>query len=305
MRFKIPAKQPAAFKSSALYLAGRTKGLSPDRVDWMEARNLETDDPQAAAAVMDATAAQNVRCKKPVYHFVLSFDPKDAKRGKVPPEVMREIADEAVDRLGLKEHQMLIYAHKDTDHPHMHFLVNRIHPRTGKAFDRHNDGRKLASLCRDIARERGLNIPRDRERIREKERVDDFDLEETLKAEAQKPQRVPEGEYWQAKRDERTPEVAMDKAEVKSLREKIQGHFYNASDWNDLTARLGAQGVYLHRKGQGIVLAQGERFAKLSQMGKGVRLKELEDRFGERFDAFTARRVQELAKEESPADNIP
>jgi hypothetical protein len=305
MRFKIPAKQPSAFKSSALYLAGRTRGRSPDRVDWFESRNLETRDPEAAAAVMDATAAQNVRCKKPVYHFVLSFDPKDAKRGKVPPEVMREIAGEAVDRLGLKEHQMLIYAHKDTDHPHMHFLVNRIHPSTGKAFDRHNDGRKLAGLCRDIARERGLNIPRDRERIREKERVDDFDLEETLKAEAQKPQRVPEGEYWQAKRDERPPEVAMDKAEVKSLREKIQSHFYNASDWNDLTARLGAQGVYLHRKGQGIVLAQGERFAKLSQMGKGVRLKELEDRFGERFDAFTARRVQELAREESPADNIP
>src|SRR6056297_1881672 len=219
MRFKIPAKQPAAFKSSALYLAGRTKGLSPDRVDWMEARNLETDDPQAAAAVMDATAAQNVRCKKPVYHFVLSFDPKDAKRGKVPPEVMREIADEAVDRLGLKEHQMLIYAHKDTDHPHMHFLVNRIHPRTGKAFDRHNDGRKLAGLCRDIARERGLNIPRDREQIREQEKVDDFDLAETLKKDAP-PDHIPEGEYWQAKREERTPQAAMDKAAVKDLREK-------------------------------------------------------------------------------------
>ena len=89
MRFKIPAKQPSAFKSSALYLAGRTRGQSPDRVDWFESRNLETRDPEAAAAVMDATAAQNVRCKKPVYHFVLSFDPKDAKRGKVPPEVMR------------------------------------------------------------------------------------------------------------------------------------------------------------------------------------------------------------------------
>ena len=84
MRFKIPAKQPSSFKASALYLAGRTKGQSPDRVDWMDVRNLETRDPVAAATIMEATAAQNLRCKKPTYHFVLSFDPKDARSGKVP-----------------------------------------------------------------------------------------------------------------------------------------------------------------------------------------------------------------------------
>ena len=53
MRFKIPVKQPGAFKSSALYLAGRTRDVSPDRVDWMQTRNLHTKDPQAAAAMMD------------------------------------------------------------------------------------------------------------------------------------------------------------------------------------------------------------------------------------------------------------
>mgnify|MGYP005853715099 CR=1 FL=1 len=302
MRFKIPAKQPAAFRSSALYLAGRTKGQSPERVAWMEAHNLETTDPQAAAAIMDATAAQNLRCKKPVYHFVLSFDPKDARKGKVPPEVMREIAHEAIERLELTEHQMLVYAHKDTKHPHMHFLVNRIHPRTGKAFDRHNDGPKFIAMCRDIARERGLNIPRDKERIRELEKVDDFDLVESLNAPPH--EQIQEGEYWQAKREEREAHIAMGKGEVKALREKVQGHFYNAKDWHDLTARLGAQGVFLQRKGQGLVLAKGERFAKLSQMGKGVRLSDLEDRFGERFDVFMAERMKDLARDEAPEAQI-
>ena len=303
MRFKIPAKQPSSFKASALYLAGRTKGQSPDRVDWMEVRNLETRDPIAAATIMEATAAQNLRCKKPTYHFVLSFDPKDARSGKVPSEVMREVAGEAIERMGLNEHQMMIYAHKDTKHPHMHFLINRVHPQTGKAFDRHNDGRKLTELCRDIARERGLNIPLEKERIRDKERVDDFDLVEALKQE--QPGQVPEGEYWQAKREERAPQIAMDKAQVKALREKVQGHFYNAKDWDDLTARLGAQGVFLERKGQGLVLTNGERFAKLSQMGKGVRLNELEDRFGQRFDTYMAARMKELARGEAPEANIP
>lgn len=298
MRFKIPSKQPAAFKSSALYLAGRTNGLSTDRVAWMEARNLETTDPLAASAIMEATAARNLRCKKPVYHFVLSFDPKDARRGKLPPEVLREIAGEAIERMGLTEHQMLVYAHKDTKHPHMHFLINRVHPTTGKAFDRHNDGRRLTELCREIARERELNIPRDKERIRELERVDDFDLVESLATPT-------EGEYWQAKREEREPQIAMGKSEVKALREKVQGHFYNAMDWHDLTARLGAQGVFLQRKGQGLVLAKGERFAKLSQMGKGVRLTELEGRFGERFDVFMAERMKDLARDDAPEAQIP
>lgn len=298
MRFKIPSKQPAAFKSSALYLAGRTNGLSADRVAWMEARNLETTDPLAASAIMEATAAQNLRCKKPVYHFVLSFDPKDARRGKLPPEVLREIAGEAIERMGLTDHQMLVYAHKDTKHPHMHFLINRVHPTTGKAFDRHNDGRRLTELCREIARERELNIPRDKERIRDLEKVDDFDLVESLDTPT-------EGEYWQAKREEREPQIAMGKGEVKALQEKVQGHFYNAKDWHDLTARLGAQGVFLQRKGQGLVLAKGERFAKLSQMGKGVRLSELEDRFGERFDVFMAERMKDLARDDAPEAQIP
>ena len=303
MRFKIPAKQPSSFKASALYLAGRTKGQSPDRVDWMDVRNLETRDPVAAATIMEATAAQNLRCKKPTYHFVLSFDPKDARSGKVPSEVMREVAGEAIERMGLNEHQMMIYAHKDTKHPHMHFLINRVHPQTGKAFDRHNDGRKLTELCRDIARERGLNIPLEKERIRDKERVDDFDLVEALKQEPLG--HVPEGEYWQAKRDDRAPQIAMDKAQVKALREKVQGHFYNAKDWDDLTARLGAQGVFLERKGQGLVLTTSDRYTKLSQMGKGVRLNELEDRFGQRFDAYMAARMKELARGEAPEANIP
>ncbi len=305
MRFKIPAKQPAAFKASALYLAGRSRGQSPNRVAWMEVRNLETKDPVVAAAIMEATASRNLRCKKPTYHFVLSFDPKDAKLGKVPPEVMRDIANEAIERLGLTKHQMMIYAHKDTKHPHMHFLVNRIHPQTGKAFDRHNDGRKLTALCRDIARERGLNIPLDRARIREKERVDDFDELAKLKKDPPPTPKIREGEYWQAKRDEREPQEAMDKEAVKALRKKVQSHFYNAKDWHDLAARLGAQGVFLHRKGQGIVLSKGDHFAKLSQMGKGVRLKELEERFGERFDTFAARRVKALMKEEAPEAKIP
>ncbi|WP_204165373.1 relaxase/mobilization nuclease domain-containing protein, partial [Escherichia coli] len=86
MRFKVPARQPESFKGSALYLAGRIKGLSPDRVEFVETRNIHTDDPRAAAALMEATASKSVRCQQPAYHFMITFDPKDAEAGKVTPE---------------------------------------------------------------------------------------------------------------------------------------------------------------------------------------------------------------------------
>ncbi len=296
MRFKIPKQQPASFRASSLYLAGLTKGQSPDRVAWMEARNLHTEDPRAAAAVMDATAARSTRCRNPAYHFVLAFDPKDVKAGRLTPELMREIAAEAVERLELSEYQALIYAHKDTEHPHLHFLVNRVHPGTGKAYSRHNDGRRITALCREIARERGLNIPLERARIPEREHVDDFDDIGQLPTNA---------EYWQAKREGRAPQAELSKERVRFLRDQVKGHFHNAKDWSDLAARLAARGVALERKGQGLILSREDGYAKLSAMGKGIRFAELEKRFGERFDAWMARQTKELVKAEARGEQLP
>jgi hypothetical protein len=44
--------------------------VEPDRVDWVESRNLPTSHPQAAARIMRATARDSTRTRKPVYHLV-------------------------------------------------------------------------------------------------------------------------------------------------------------------------------------------------------------------------------------------
>lgn len=66
-----------SFRALASYLAAGRTGEERDRVDWSSARNLPTDDPELAGVFMRATAAQNVRVERPVYHLVLSFDPHD------------------------------------------------------------------------------------------------------------------------------------------------------------------------------------------------------------------------------------
>lgn len=286
MRFKIPSRQPTSFRASSLYLAGRSHGHKPSRVAWMFSRNLETEEPSKAAARMEALAAQNTRCKAPRYHFILTFDPADAKKGKVTPEAMREIANEAIERLGLSDHQILVYAHNDTPHPHMHFLVNRIHPRSLRAWSRTDEGRRLTAFCREVAAERGLNVARD------------------LAAERKQQDRsrsISDAEYRIAEREGREPVAPFDRRGLHELRDAVRGDFFAAKSWGDLTGRLAEKGYHLRRKGQGLMITDGERVAKLSDLGKGVRFKELEERFALPYDVWHSQQVSRAALEEMEA----
>ena len=276
MRFKIPSRQPTSFKASALYLAGRSHGHTPERVSWMESRNLETSDPAKAAIRMDATAAASTRCKQPQYHFIISFDPNDTKAGKVNDQVMREIAAQTIERLGLAEHQVLIYGHRDTKHPHMHFLVNRVHPLTGRAWVKTNDGPRLAALCREIALERGLNVARDRAKEREQERT----------------RSISDGDYRRAQREEARQLVPLNALGVEEVKGRLRLDLLEATSWDNLSDRLEAKGYHMVRKGQGLVITDGRGYAKLSDMGKAVRFQELEHRFGERFDLWVVDRLK-------------
>ena len=161
MRFKVHPSQPAGFRSLARYLPGRDPSNTSERVAWSYVRNLPSDDPEIAARIMEGCASQSRRCKKPAYHFIITFDPNDTAAGKVDAEAMREMSEEVIERMGLSEYQALIYAHHDTKHHHIHFLVNRVHPETLKAYSRHEDGKRLHAICRAIAKERGLNVARD------------------------------------------------------------------------------------------------------------------------------------------------
>lgn len=285
MRFKVHPSQPKGFGRLAKYLAGRTQQLTPDRVEWSFGLNLQTIEPDAAAAIMEATAARNTRCQAPAYHFMVSFDPADASKGKVSPEVMREIAEDVIKRMGLSDYQGLVYAHKDKTHPHIHFLINRIHPEHGKALSRHEDGKRLHKICREIARERGLNIPKERESEKSRSIVDDLDTYTPT-----------DGEYWQAKRESRDPKRLFTKEQILSYRKDLRPMFHDAQSWDDLSARLRKSGLFLQAKGQGLIITDGDSYLKLSDLhDRALRLPELAIRFKLHYEEFASR--QELGKQ--------
>ena len=95
---------------------------------------------------MRVAAAQSSRCKKPVYHVSLSFAAEDQ-----PTHVQMEKACAAMLKdLGLQDHQAWMVAHRGTAHPHVHVMVNRVHPDTGKAWSAGHDYRRIEHTLRQL-----------------------------------------------------------------------------------------------------------------------------------------------------------
>ena len=143
-----------SFGALAHYLANGRSGNEPERVAWSASRNLPTAEPELAGKIMRATASQNVRVAQPGYHVALSFDPGDA----VDRATMERVADRTIAALGLTGHQALIVCHRDRDHPHMHLLINRVHPETGRVWNRWQDRAVIQKVLREEEIALGLRV---------------------------------------------------------------------------------------------------------------------------------------------------
>jgi len=277
------------FKGCISYIATGERGKNPDRVEWSSSRNMggldAERDHKLAARSMRATANTSSRCKTPVMHVPISWPKED---GKLDREQMEKVADQTLKDLGLEKHQAVIYCHNDTDHQHIHIVVNRIDSKTGRAWSTSKDWQRLNKSLAKQEKEMGLtksdhwgvDKQRDKQRLIDRTRVDDFD---DITAPT-------DGERKQAKKEDREPERLFTKAKVKEVRGKLRGHFVDAVSWEDLDGRLKAQGYSLRGKGQGLIVTDGRGYAKLSQMGTSkakVQLKEMEGRFGQSYRDWT------------------
>lgn len=159
-----------SFKGAALYylhdkrLAGETERLTGDRVAWTHTINLATDDPERAWRMMAHTAmaqsnlkmaagikATGRKLEKPVMAYSLAWHPDETST----KDEMMGAAIETLKILGLADHQTIIVCHNDTPHPHVHILVNRVHPETGIAAKLGNSKLKLSNWALDYETRRG------------------------------------------------------------------------------------------------------------------------------------------------------
>lgn len=68
--------------------------------------------------------------------------------------------------LGAAKHQAVIALHRDRPHPHVHIILNLIHPLTGRMLDLGHDYMRPEQACRRIERQMGW--PADRGRFETK-----------------------------------------------------------------------------------------------------------------------------------------
>lgn len=148
------AGKGSSFKGAALYYLHDKGALTAERVAFSHTENLPTRDAEKAVKCMAWTAmhqseikaraggsAKGRKLANPVYTYSLSWAPDESPT----PEEMIEAARASVKALGLEGHEMLFVSHNDEPHPHIHVIVNRVHPETGIAAPLSNDHLKLSA----------------------------------------------------------------------------------------------------------------------------------------------------------------
>jgi hypothetical protein len=153
-----------SFVGAGLYYLHDKKASTRDRVAFTHTENLPTRDPDKAIKCMAYTAIRQQQLKvraggsakgrkltQPVYCYSLSWAP-----GEDPSqEEMIGAARESLKMLGLADHETLFVGHNDEPHPHIHVIVNRVHPETGVAAKLKMDFLKLSTWAEAFEKQQG------------------------------------------------------------------------------------------------------------------------------------------------------
>lgn len=140
------------FHALARYLVrGKSGDPDPRRVAWIKTQNLPTEDPALAATYMAATAQTSRRTKNAAYHLMIAWEERESPS----PELMQTVARRSLELAGLDEHQALIMGHGDKPHRHLHILLNRVHPQTGRAWKTAHDFAQWDRIMKHLAADHG------------------------------------------------------------------------------------------------------------------------------------------------------
>jgi hypothetical protein len=158
------AGKGTSFKGAGLYYLHDKKALTAERVAFTQTVNLPTDDPERALRLMAYTAMRQDELKAAsgaaktgrklaysVYTYSLAWAPDEAPT----QEEMLEAGQETLKVLGLDAHEVLMVAHRDEPHPHIHLIVNRVHPETGLAAPLSKDHLELSKWAEGYERRQG------------------------------------------------------------------------------------------------------------------------------------------------------
>lgn len=101
---------------------------------------------------------------KPVAHISLDFSAQDKER--LTNQKMVEIAEDYLQKMGYGNTQVLMVRHNDTDHPHLHLVLNRI-DNDGKRISDQNERIRSTKVCKELTVKHGLYFAKGKENVKE------------------------------------------------------------------------------------------------------------------------------------------
>lgn len=132
----------------------RSRILAAEGIAPLEVRDMVRD-------FKDQTLL-NPRIKNAVGHISLSFSPKDAD--KMTDEKMTEIAEEYMERMGIRDTQFLLVRHLDREHPHCHLVYNRV-GNNGQTISDRNIKIRNGKVCKELTAKHGLYYAAGKEQV--------------------------------------------------------------------------------------------------------------------------------------------
>lgn len=225
------------------------------KMEWRETRNLPDRNRNEDIRMMEELA-ETSRAEQPVYHLSLNYADGD----NPSKEMMLQDANRTLSTLDLADHQAVIVSHKDTDHRHVHIMVNRIHQDKPRAHNVWRDRTRLKNICGEIEKEQG------------------YELVSAGRQWKAKDLNLSKGEFSQLRKKgfEKMPLVA--KAKLFKVDQTIR----EAKSWNKLQSELAKVDMQITPKGRGGVIQDTHtgKTLKLSRVDRKHSFGKLQRRFG-------------------------
>jgi hypothetical protein len=279
----------ASIRDLADYIRAPHDQNPDEKVLYANGRGFLCDDHAAQREEMVAIAAESVRSKNPVNHYILSW-----REGEQPsPEQVEEAVSIFMEQLGWKDHQAIYGLHKDTDNIHLHIAINRVHPETLKVVEVH----------------RGFDIELAHKAIARIEHAHGWQREQNGRYQVLESGELARAHYDPAKprqpsrrkqdMENRTGEKSAHRISI----EEGAAIIMRAQNWEQLHRELAAVGMRYEKTGSGATVFVGDVPVKASDVDRNASLAKMQKRLGEYQPA--PERQQVAQREPEPIKDVP
>ena len=150
--------QGRGFRGAVSYI------LDKDNARLLYAEGVRLKDKESISHSFIVQHKLNPKISKPVAHISLDFSVQDKSR--LTDSFLVDVAQEYMKKMGYKDTQYIIVRHHDTDHPHIHLVINRI-DNNGKRISDQNEKLRNVKICMELTKKHGLYIASGKENVKE------------------------------------------------------------------------------------------------------------------------------------------